>query len=215
MGGFMRYLLILTILFFTAAVYAEEITVTSNEGSVTIAIPNVGKDGKVRAEEILKIVKSKLEKLEYDYVARLGRYERKEAVEELKAIKVLLSTLPKEISVYVGKEIEGEKKTQLEKTAMGDDEFKNLLSSVQKKRYSSDKISQINSASKSNYFTLKQLNGLIELFNKTDTNNMIKVIEMVYPRVIDKKEGYLLLDYFNFNSDKEKVKGILDKHKEE
>lgn len=211
----MRYLLILTILFFTAAVYAEEITVTSNEGSVTIAIPNVGKDGKVRAEEILKIVKSKLEKLEYDYVARLGRYERKEAVEELKAIKVLLSTLPKEISVYVGKEIEGEKKIQLEKTAMGDDEFKNLLSSVQKKRYSSDKISQINSASKSNYFTLKQLNGLIELFNKTDTNNMIKVIEMVYPRVIDKKEGYLLLDYFNFNSDKEKVKGILDKHKEE
>jgi hypothetical protein len=210
----MRYIIISMIVFFAAAAYADKITVTSNEGSVTIDIHNVAKDGKVKAEEILKIVKSKLEKLEYDYIARLGRYERKKAIEELKAIRVLLSTLPKEISVYIGKEKEDEKKPQLEKTAMGDADFKNLLSSVRKKRFSGDKISQINNASKSNYFTIKQLNGLIELFDKIDTNNRIKVIGMVYPRVIDKKGGYLLLDYFNFSSDKEKVKRILDKYKE-
>lgn len=210
----MRYIIISILVLFTVAVYAEKITVTSNGGSVTIDIPNVEKDGKVKADEILKIVKSKLEKLEYDYIARLGRYERKEAVEELKAIRVLLSTLPKEISVYVGKEKEGEKKPELEKTAMGDADFKNLLSSVQKKRFSSEKLSQIKSASRANYFTIKQLTGLVEIFDKIDTVNRIKVIEAVFPRVIDKKGGYLLLDYFNFSSDKDKVKAILEKHKE-
>lgn len=210
----MRYIIISMLVLFTVAVYAEKITVTSNGGSVTIDIPNVGEDGKVKADEILKIVKSKLEKLEYDYIARLGRYERKEAVEELKAIRVLLSTLPKEISVYVGKEKEGEKKPELGKTAMGDADFKNLLSSVQKKRFSSEKLSQIQSASRANYFTIKQLTGLVELFDKIDTVNRIKVIEAVFPRVIDKKGGYLLLDYFNFSSDKDKVKAILEKHKE-
>lgn len=214
MGGFMRYILIPILVLFTLAVYAEKITVTSSVGSVTVDIPNVGKDGKVKADEILKIVKGKLEKLEYDYIARLGRYERKEAVEELKAIRVLLSTLPKGISVYVGKEKKTDEKPQLEKTAMGDAEFKNLLSSVQKKRFSSEKLSQIKNASKANYFTIKQLNGFIKLFDKIDTGNRIKVIEAVFPRVIDKKGGYLLLDYFNFSSDKDKVRAILDKYKE-
>jgi hypothetical protein len=209
----MRLILITILVFFAVVVSAKEMTVKSDEGTVTVNISNVGDDGKVRAEEIMKIVKSRLEKLEYDYIARLGRYERKKAVEELKTIRVLLSLLPKETSVYIGKEKEGEKKIQEERTAMDDADFENLLGSVRKKKFTSDKISQINSASKSNYFTMKQLTGLIELFDKTDTNNMIKVIGMVYPRVIDKKGGYLLLDYFNFSSDKEKVKGILDKYK--
>ncbi len=209
----MRSLIIVILMFFSVVVSAKEMTVKSDEGTVTVKIPNVGKDGKVRAEEILKMVKSRLEKLEYDYIARLGRYERKQAVGELKTIRVLLSLLPKEISVYVGKEKEGEKKTQVEKTAMGDADFENLLGSVRKKRFTSDKLSQINSASKSNYFTLKQLVGLIGLFNKIDSTNRIKVIGMVYPRVIDKKGGYQLLDYFNFSSDKDKVKRIVDKYK--
>jgi len=211
----MRSIIISILVFFTVVVSAKEMTVKSNEGTVTVNISNVSKDGKARAEEILKIVKSKLEKLEYDYIARLGRYERKEAVGELKTIRILLSLLPKDISVYIGKEKEGEKKTQVKRTAMDDADFENLLGSVRKKRFTSDKLSQINSASKSNYFTLKQLTGLIELFDKIDTNNRIKVIGIVYPRVIDKKGGYQLLDYFNFSSDKEKVKIILDKHKQQ
>jgi hypothetical protein len=211
----MRSIIISILVFFTVVVSAKEMTVKSNEGTVTVNISNVSKDGKARSEEILKIVKSKLEKLEYDYIARLGRYERKEAVGELKTIRILLSLLPKDISVYIGKEKEGEKKTQVKRTAMDDADFENLLGSVRKKRFTSDKLSQINSASKSNYFTLKQLTGLIELFDKIDTNNRIKVIGIVYPRVIDKKGGYQLLDYFNFSSDKEKVKIILDKHKQQ
>jgi hypothetical protein len=209
----MRLILITILVFFAVVISAKEMTVKSDEGTVTVNISNVGDDGKVRAEEILKIVKSRLEKLEYDYIARLGRYERKKAVEELKTIRVLLSLLPKEISVYIGKEKEGEKEIQEERTAMDDADFENLLGSVRKKKFTSEKLSQINSASKSNYFTMKQLTGLIELFDKIDTNNRIKVIGMVYPRVIDKKGGYQLLDYFNFSSDKEKVKGILDTYK--
>jgi hypothetical protein len=209
----MRLTVITILVFFAVVVSAEKMMVKSDEGTVAVNISNVSKDGKVKAEEILKIVKGRLEKLEYDYLARLGRYERKEAVEELKTIRVLLSLLPKEISVYIGKEKEGENKIQEEITAMNDTDFENLLGSVRKKQFTSEKLSQISTASKSNYFTMKQLTGLIELFDKIDSTNRIKVIEMVYPRVTDKKEGYQLLDYFNFGSDKEKVKGILDKYK--
>jgi len=188
-------------------IYAKDMLLKTDEGSLTIEITE-SNDGKMKSEQIINILKSRIDKLEYEYISRLGSHERAEALKEIKAIRILIAAIPRDTVVV----IDDIKKEQTDTIGMeiSESDFKVLVDSIKVKKFSRDKVAVIKIAAENNYFTLNQLLGLLNEVRKTDTDELIDIIKAVYPKVTDKKKKYMLFDYFKFQSDKDRVKKITD-----
>lgn len=190
-------------------IFAKEMILRTDEGTITIDIPDA-KDGKIKSDRIISLLKAKIDKLEYESIARLGTLERAEALKELKSIRVLIAALPLDSDIV----IDGAKKDQADKEAekkeMTDADFKLLIDNLKAKKFSREKIDVIKIAAENNYFTFSQLQGLLDQVKGSDSGDLITVIKTVYPKVTERKNNYLLLDYFRFQSDKDRVKKIME-----
>ncbi len=205
----MKFKIIITsiLITFSLNISAKEIILKTDEGSLPIDITE-SKGGKIKSDQIITIIKSRIDKLEYEYITKLGSLERAEAIKELKAIRILIAAIPLD-AVITNDET---KKEQLdtEIKEMTDTDFKLLVNNLKVKKFNSEKVEVIKIASENNYFSFSQLIELLNQFRKTDTNELIDIIKVVYPKVTDKKNKYILFDYFRFQSDKDRVKKITD-----
>ncbi|MCP4134864.1 MAG: DUF4476 domain-containing protein [bacterium] len=208
--------LIITI-FAITFVYAGKVTIQNSEGSLTMKIPGASKGGTVQSREIIKIIKKKLEQMEYDHINHLGRYERRAAMKKIKAMRVLLASLPGNSPVKLKKSTKEEKTSDQpsieNEKPIDKEDFKDLVASIKNKSFTSDKVIAIKTAAKFNYFKLGHLKRLLKMFKRIDARNRLKIIEAVYPKVINKKQGYTLIDYFSYKSDKRKVRELINKYR--
>lgn len=191
---------------------AKETVLRTDEGSITIDITEL-KDGKIKSEQIISLLKARLDKLEYEYISRLGSLERAEALKELKSIRILVAAFPRDAAVIIDekqKEHADIEKKEAEKKEMSDTDFKALVDNIKTKNFSREKVAVIKLAAENNYFTFSQLLELLNQVRRTDTVELTDIIKAVYPKVADKKNRYMLFDYFKFQSDKDSVKRIID-----
>ncbi|HPS86195.1 MAG TPA: DUF4476 domain-containing protein [Spirochaetota bacterium] len=205
----MKFKIIITVLFVALSlnVFAKEMMLRTDEGSITVDITEV-KDGKIKSDQLIAILKSRIDKLEYEYISRLGSLERAEALKELKSIRILIAAFPRNADVAID-EMKKEQ-SDADRKEMPDSDFKLLVDNIKVKKFSREKVSVIKMAAENNYFSLNQLLELFKQFRNTDTNELVDTIKAVYPKVTDKKNKYLLFDYFKFQSDKDRVKKIVD-----
>lgn len=187
--------------------YAKDMVLRTDEGTMVIDLPE-SRDGKIKSGQIISILKARIDKLEYDSISRLGSLERAEALKELKNIRILIASLPLDAAVA----IDEMKKDQpgADKKPMTDSDFKLLTDNIKTKKFSREKADVIKIASENNYFSFNQLLELLGQVRKTDTAELIDIIKAVYPKVLDKNNRYMLFDYFKFQSDKDRVKKIID-----
>ena len=91
--------------------------------------------------------------------------------------------------------------------AMSESEFKQLMSNVEDESFADDQTSVVRIAAKSKYFTIDQLGRLLELFSFAD--DKINIVQIVYPRIVDKDNSHNLLKAFTYSDDKQRVEQII------
>jgi len=91
--------------------------------------------------------------------------------------------------------------------AMSDSEFNKLLANVEDESFDDDQTSVVRIASKSKYFTINQLTRLLPNFSFSDSK--INIVQIVYPKIVDKDNSHNLIKAFTFSSDKQRVEQII------
>jgi len=91
--------------------------------------------------------------------------------------------------------------------AMSDSEFNKLLANVEDESFDDDQTSVVRIAAKSKYFTINQLTRLLPNFSFSDSK--INIVQIVYPKIVDKDNSHNLIKAFTFSSDKQKVEQII------
>jgi hypothetical protein len=141
----------------------------------------------------------RLREVEYRYISKLSSYDREQATRELNQVYYLLDQLnhgnPNPNPNPGG-------------YPMSDSDFSVFVSKVQGQTFDSDKITFIQTAVRSNWFTVAQITQIIKIFNFDDKK--LDVLSSMYPKCTDKNNGYLVLDLFTFSSSKEKARQILE-----
>lgn len=91
--------------------------------------------------------------------------------------------------------------------AMSSSEFQRLLNNVKNESFADDQTSVVRIAAKSKYFTISQLITLLDVFSFSD--DKINIVQIVYPRVVDKDNAHNLLGAFTYSDDKDRVEQII------
>lgn len=91
--------------------------------------------------------------------------------------------------------------------AISENAFQILYNNVEDESFADDKLSVVKVATKRNGFKVSQLTRLIDLFSFSD--DKVKCVRTVYPKVVDKKNAHQILNHFTFSGDKEKVEAII------
>ena len=89
--------------------------------------------------------------------------------------------------------------------------FSDLLTSLKREAFGSDKLKILKTASQSSYFLVDQLVQLVDLFSFS--NEKINVVEIIYPVTVDRANAYKIYSAFSFPADKEKVEKIISSYK--
>jgi hypothetical protein len=201
----MRLAIVITVIFLALSIElsAKHVRIRTDEGSVTIEAADP-RDGKVRSEEVLNELKKRL--------ARLGSRERADATKELRAIRVIVSALPRDGVVNVDDYDRDHDRHHRrgEVREMPAKDFQILLDNLKTKTFGSDRVAVIRIAAENNYFSMAQLQEMLRLGRRTDSSEMLEIVRTVYPRLTDRTNRYQLLDFFVFQSDKESAKRIMD-----
>lgn len=94
-----------------------------------------------------------------------------------------------------------------ERIAMSSSEFQRLLKNVENESFADDQTSVVRIAAKSKYFLISQLITLLDVFSFSD--DKINVVQIVYPRIVDKDNAHNLLGAFTYSDDKDRVEQII------
>ena len=92
--------------------------------------------------------------------------------------------------------------------AMAKKAFETLRTAVKSESFASNQLRVIRAAADHHYFSVKQVLRLLELVSFSDKK--LKAIRALYPRIIDPKNAFQLHGAFTFESDKRKLRAILE-----
>jgi len=88
--------------------------------------------------------------------------------------------------------------------------FNAFLSQLDSESFSEDKLNLLKVVASNNYFTVEQLSAIMDRFPMDE--DKIKAVEILYPRVIDPENSYLLLNKVTFSKSKERLRRIISSH---
>ena|GEM_PF-3750468 len=92
--------------------------------------------------------------------------------------------------------------------AIGKNAFASLLSTVEGESFASGKIQVLKSAAAHHHFRISQVSQLLNKFSFS--GEKIKAVRILYPKVVDRKNAFKLYNAFTFETDKRKLRAILD-----
>lgn len=91
---------------------------------------------------------------------------------------------------------------------MNDWEFRNVLRSIDKEWFESNKFKSATQVIKTNNFTTAQVEQILLLFSFE--NNKLELAKQAYPNTVDKRNYRNLFDVFSFNSSKRELEQYMD-----
>lgn len=148
--------------------------------------------------ETIQLITEKLELMEKKYLTKLSYRDYTRAKNILIDIHNLVHTLVVFEEEYIP-EIP---------LPMDDISFRELYNTIKNESFEADQLTIVETAAIYNYFTIKQLIELLELF--PFSNGRIKLVREFYPNVIDKQNSPLLINAFTYSSEKEMVREIIN-----
>ena len=226
----MKKIIIISLLAFSIFVFGEGISM-----SVTVDETSTSNTGSIN---VVDEIANRIEILQNKYNSKLNKLEQKRTDKIIDEIYELLSLLPDDvliksttstpssqaqsanlsISIDVNEQ-QMETQTTLikhkveiieevdEPFAMSNSEFQRLLNNVKNESFADDQTSVVNIAAKSKYFSISQLITLLDVFSFSD--DKINIVQIVYPRVVDKDNAHNLLGAFTYSDDKDRVEQII------
>lgn len=90
---------------------------------------------------------------------------------------------------------------------MADADFEALVAAVDDAGFGHEKLGVIETAAQSHVFSIAQVARLVDLLSSSDEK--VGVVERTRAKVVDKQNGFKLLEHFSFSADKEKVRKLL------
>jgi hypothetical protein len=155
-----------------------------------------------RSSEI-RIIKEKLKNLDQNYITKLRSRDEERAGKILDEVYSLLDKL--EAGMY-----QDAHPTPLpppQPQAVNPVDFSRMLESIKHEPFGDNKLAVVKTISQSNFFTVAQTIEVIKLLNMSDEK--ITALELMYPKILDRANGYLIINEFTFNSDKENAQRII------
>lgn len=151
-----------------------------------------------------------LEKLDYELYKLEKEYKEKlDSSNEQRNFEASIDTIRDLI-----KDIVEDFPDNNKESIMSDMDFDVLIKNIKKVKFKNEKLEIIESVSEKNYFYLRQVKKLLSLFTTVENREKVKVVEYTYPKVSDKEKSYEILSYFSFESDKEKIREIIENESE-
>lgn len=91
--------------------------------------------------------------------------------------------------------------------AMSNSEYQALLESVEEASFTDDRKEVVSLAAKNNYFTCKQVTELLQ--NLSFSDERIHALRAMAPKIVDRKNSHLVLNAFEFSSERKQAEQIL------
>ncbi|MDP8268694.1 MAG: DUF4476 domain-containing protein [Candidatus Tenebribacter davisii] len=217
----MKKIIIIGLLALSVLAFGEGITmsvsVDGNSNSKSSSINVVDEIAK-RVDILQKKYNSKLNKLDqkrtgkiideiYELLALLPEESAVASVNEEANVNISVKVNDKQTEFQTTNiEMEDIEKTDVPQ-AMSDSEFQNLLDNVQNEGFADDQTSVVRIAAKSKNFSISQLIFLLDVFSFSD--DKINIVQIVYPKVVDKDNSHNLLGAFTYSDDKDRVEEII------
>lgn len=158
---------------------------------------NVSVQNNTNNDYIFREINNRLRTLETRYITKLNSTDRDLAQRELNEVYYLLYQLNNNPNNPYQK-------------PMNPDEFNQFISRVKAQSFDSDKINLIQLVSKTNWFYVNQISETIKTLSFD--SKKIDVLSVMYPKSVDRNNGYKLIDLFTFSSDKEKARQIIESY---
>lgn len=95
---------------------------------------------------------------------------------------------------------------------MSDQLFQTFFDNVKNEPFEKDRIALINAALASSDFTTAQCLQLVKFY--TFDNERMKIMKMIYPRVVDKEAFFTVINVLTFSSNKEKMYAFVKEYSE-
>ena len=153
-----------------------------------------------RTEELLNRIREKLDDLDAEYLTRLHPREYNKAKRELHKIYDLIEAIENQQVVEVDLPI----------TAMPEEDYRQLVNSINNESFEENKLSVLSSSAKYNYFSVDQIIGLMDL--SAFSTWKLRTLEITYPFVVDKNNSFKIINALTFSEDKEKARKIMDRN---
>jgi hypothetical protein len=90
---------------------------------------------------------------------------------------------------------------------MAETDFEALVNAVNDAGFGHEKLGVIDTAAQSHVFTVEQVGKLVDLMGASD--GKVGVVERTHRKLVDRQNGFKLLEHFSFSADKEKVRKLL------
>ncbi|MDX2011590.1 MAG: DUF4476 domain-containing protein [Myxococcaceae bacterium] len=90
---------------------------------------------------------------------------------------------------------------------MAEADFEALVNAVNDAGFGHEKLGVIDTAAQSHVFTIEQVGKLVDLLGSSDEK--VGVVEKTRRKIVDRQNGFKLLEHFSFSADKEKVRKLL------
>lgn len=226
----MKKIIIISLLAFSMLAFGEGISM-----SVTVDETSTSNTGSI---SVVDEIANRIEILQNKYNSKLNKLDQKRTNKIIDEIYELLALLPEDvliqsttstpssqaqsanlnISIDINEQQMEHQKTVIkheveiveevdELTAMSSSEFQRLLNNVKNESFADDQTSVVNIAAKSKYFSISQLMTLLDVFSFSD--DKINIVQIVYPRIVDKDNAHSLLGAFTYSDDKDRVEQII------
>ncbi len=161
-----------------------------------------GGDIHERKSSEIKHIREKLHMLEEGYLTKLRSRDEDNAKKLVEEVYELLEKVEGKL-----KHEDIQQVLPPQPQAVSAVEFSGIMESLKREGFSDNKITMLKTFTISKFLSVKQTAEIIRLFMMP--NEKITVLEMLYPVVVDKANGYKLIDEFTFSNDKEKAKEII------
>lgn len=91
---------------------------------------------------------------------------------------------------------------------ISEDKLQSLIRAINKEPFGDAKLQVIESAAPTQYFLVPQVTKLLQRFSFGE--DKLDVVRVLWPRVLDRENGYQLYQSFSFANEKEQLRQILD-----
>jgi hypothetical protein len=88
-------------------------------------------------------------------------------------------------------------------------QFQRLVNAIAKESFGDGKLRVLESAAPSQYFLVSQVQRILTKFSFG--NDKLKAVRVLWPRVLDRENGYQLYQSFTFQGEKDQLREIIGK----
>lgn len=130
-----------------------------------------------------------------------------ETYQELSALRQVVARAPDARGGYNGPPSRPPAPPSPAVSAIAEQRLRDILSAVSRESFSSEKLRVLETASRGDYFLVSQVARAVDQFSFSA--DRLSVVRMLWPRVLDRQNGYQLNGSFSFSGDKQELQRII------